>query len=74
MFITKVKSRAENIKKNEKYGIKVPRNMAEAKEFDEEFGNTLWQDAIAKELANVSVAFKIMSDNEEVPRGHQFVK
>ena len=41
---------------------------------DEENGNTFWQDAIAKELANVSVAFKIMSDNEEVPRGYQFVK
>jgi len=33
-----------------KYGIRVPRNAKEALEFDEENGNTLWRDAILKEL------------------------
>ena len=74
LIIAKVKSRARYLKKNEKFGIKVPRNMTEAKKFDEENGNTLCQDAIAKELANVSIPFKIMSGNEEASRGYYFVK
>ena len=74
MIIAKIKSRARYFKKNEKYGIKAPKNMADAKKFDEKNGNTLWQDAIAKRLANVNVTFKIMNDNEEAPHGYQFVK
>ena len=35
MIIDKVKLRARYLEKNEKYGIKVPKNMAEAKKFDE---------------------------------------
>ena len=33
MIIAKVKLRARYLKKNENYGIKVPRNMADAKKF-----------------------------------------
>ena len=33
-----------------KYGIRVPRNAKEAIQFDWENGNTLWRDAILKEL------------------------
>ena len=74
LIISKVKARAARyLKRNEKYGIKIPRNMNEARILDEENGNTLWQDAIAKELANVSVAFKIIGDTDEIPRGYQFV-
>ena len=32
-----------------KYGVKVPRNVEEALQFDRENGNTLWQDAIKLE-------------------------
>ena len=31
-------------------GVKVPKNVKEAFEFDEENGNTLWRDAIDKEM------------------------
>ena len=37
-------------------------------------GNTLWSDAIAKEMTNVKFSFKILDDDESVPRNHQFVK
>ena len=37
-------------------------------------GNKLWDDAIAKEMTNVKVAFKILDDDESVLRNHQFVK
>ena len=33
-----------------KYGIKIPRDVKEAKIFDEEAGNTLWADAIRLKL------------------------
>ena len=32
------------------YGIKVPKNVTQALKFDKENGNTLWQDAINKEM------------------------
>ena len=32
------------------HGIKVPRNVKEALQFDKENGNTLWADAIKKEM------------------------
>ena len=35
-------------KRNHKFGIKVPRHWNEAVKFDEENGNTLWQDAVRK--------------------------
>ena len=36
-------------------------------------GNTLWQDAIAKEMANVKVSFKILPDGAKEPVGHQYM-
>ena len=41
---------------------------------DKANGNTLWSNGIAKDMTNVKVAFKILDDNESVPRNHQFVK
>ena len=34
---------------------------------DKENGNTLWHDAIAKEMKNVRVAFKVLDDDEAIP-------
>ena len=44
-----------------------------ALEIDKEDGNTLWQDAIAKEMANVRVAFKVLPDGSKEPVGHQYM-
>ncbi len=33
-----------------KFGVKIPKTVKEAKRFDEENGNTLWWDAICKEM------------------------
>lgn len=41
-----------------KYGIKIPKSVAEAKRFDEENGNTLWQDAIKSEMSAIIAAFE----------------
>ena len=50
--------------KNEKFGIRIPKNAIEAKEIDDANGNTYWQDAIAKEMKNVRPAFKILEEGE----------
>ena len=43
--------------KTMKYGIKIPTSIIEAYDIDKENGNTLWRDAIKREIENVSVAF-----------------
>ena len=62
------------LKRNEKFGIAIPNNVKEALQLDKENGNTLWADAIATEMKNVKVDFKILNDGEMAPRDHQFVK
>ena len=48
--------------------------MGEALILDKANGNTIWSNTIAKEMKNVKFAFKILGDDESVPRNHQFVK
>ena len=74
-IISLVKQRnARYLKREEEFGIRIPKSVKEAKELDRQNGNTFWQDAIAKEMANVRVAFNILDDDEKVPARHQFVK
>ena len=49
-------------KRTHKFGFEIPKTMRWALEIDKECGNTLWQDAIAKEMANVKVVFKVLPD------------
>ena len=65
---------ARYLKLNEKYGINFPKTVKEAQMLDKENGNTLWSDAIVKEITDFKVAFKIIDDDESIPRNHQFVK
>ena len=43
-----------------KFGIKGPANVEEARLFDAENGDTLWHDAINKEMANSRIAFIVL--------------
>ena len=65
---------ARYLKRNEKYGIAVPRTPKEAYALDAQNCNTFWADAISKEMKNVKVAFKMLDKDESVPRDHQFVR
>ena len=47
-----------------KFGIKIPTSVTEAREFDEKNGNSLWMDALNKEMSEVGVAFKILDEKE----------
>ena len=61
-------------KRKSQFGIQVPRTMAEAVKLDEANGNTLWQDAIAKEIDSVRVAFKKLRNGERAPVGYQWIR
>jgi hypothetical protein len=43
------------------FGIQVPRNVKQAFELDKENGNTLWKDAMTREIANIQ-AYKTFKD------------
>ncbi len=40
-----------------KFGIRIPKSVAEAFQIDKENGNTYWANAIAKEMSKAKVAF-----------------
>ena len=65
-IISKVKSKYWQ--RTHKYGIQIPKSVAEALRLDKENGNTLWWDAICQEMANVRIAFEEY-DGEGTPTG-----
>lgn len=73
-ILSKVKSKYWQ--RTHKFGIRIPKSVEEAKAVDEENGNTLWWDAICKEMANVRIAFEEYDGNltkEGKPVGHNEV-
>ena len=64
-IVAKVKSKYWD--RTHKYGIRIPKDVAEARRIDKENGNTLWWDAIQEEMKNVMIAFE---EAEEVPIGY----
>ena len=59
------------LKRTHKFGIKLPKTVKEAFELDKKSGNTLWADAIAKELRDIRVTFSILPDGQPAPVGYQ---
>ncbi len=59
------------LKWTHKFGIESPKTANEALEFDKKNGNTFRADAIAKEMKDVRVAFKILLDGQSAPIGYQ---
>jgi len=53
-----------------KYGVELPRSIREALQLDTRNGNTLWRDAINKEMSNLKVAFDILGDEQITPPGY----
>ena len=62
------------LKRRHKVGIELPKTVEEALALYTQNGNTLWADAISKEMKNVRVAFEVLLDGKSVPIGHQFVR
>ena len=46
------------LKKTHKFWIEVPKLVAQAYALDKKNGNTLWVDAVSKEMKDVSPGFK----------------
>jgi hypothetical protein len=59
-----IKQVRHKIRKNMRFGVPIPATVEEALEHDRANGNTLWHDAIEKELKNVRIAFELLRDGE----------
>ncbi len=59
------------MKRTHKFGIELSKTVKEALELDKKNGNTFWADAIAKEMKDICVAFKILLDWQSAPIGYQ---
>ena len=51
-------------KMSHKYGIEIPNYIEEAYRIDDKNGNTIWRDAINKEIENLKVTFEILLDGK----------
>jgi hypothetical protein len=71
-IISAVKKRV--VKKTHKFGIRVPNNVDEAHALDKANCNTLWGDAIEKEMKNVRIAFDIKQKDTTPPIGYQEIR
>ncbi len=59
------------LKRTHKFGIALPKTVKENLELNKNNGNTFWADAIAKEMKEVHVVFKILLDGQYAPIGYQ---
>ena len=59
-----------------KFGVCVPQNVKEAYELDHQNGNTLWQDAMALEIAQTQEyeTFEDAGPNGPLPKGFQMIR
>ena len=71
-IISKIKSKYWQ--KTHKYGIRLPKTVAEAIEIDNENGNQLWWKALMEEMKNVRSAFEIYDGKVDDLVGYQKVK
>jgi len=53
-----------------KYGYRLPRSSKEALELDKAAGNTLWADAIHKEMTKIE-KFNVFKESSSVPTGYE---
>ncbi len=67
VIISPVNSQAQ--KMSHKYGIELPSSVKNAIEVGCKNGYTLWQDALAKKMGNVCVAFEILGPNAKASPG-----
>ena len=72
-IISKVKSKYWL--RTHKFGFRIPKSVDEARRIDAENNNTLWWEAIQKEMKNVRPAFEVWEKTEaELPVGYQQIK
>ena len=58
-----------------KFGIRIPKLVEEAKKIDKQNGDTLWWDAICKEMKNIRPTFEVFEGREDdIPKDYQFMR
>jgi hypothetical protein len=67
IILAKLKARIQ--KTTHKYGIEVPTSMEHAFAIDKKSGNTLWRDALAKEMTEIGIAFEVLDEGISAPKG-----
>ena len=67
-MIAAVNTRIKRV--SHKYGVEIPTSIAHAYAIDKANNNHLWRDAIAKEMANLKVAFDILPNGKLIPHGY----
>jgi len=67
IILSKVKARVRQT--THKYGIEIPTNVQHAFDIDKRNGNTMWRDALAKEMTEVGVAFEVLAEDANAPIG-----
>ena len=70
-IIKKVKTSYPHRKGKLKYGIIVPSTVEEALQLDRKNNNTLWTDAMEKEMKNSRIAFELLSRDDKPPPGYK---
>jgi hypothetical protein len=55
-------------KRTHNFGIEVPKSWEDCVRLDKENGNTLWYDAVMREMKNVRIAFQILNGYEAAPK------
>jgi hypothetical protein len=67
IILSKINARIR--KTTHKYGIEIPTSVENANELDRSNSNTLWKDALAKEMTEVGVAFEVLEEEVKAPIG-----
>ena len=71
-IIAKVKSKYWQ--RTHKYGVQMPKTVRQAIELDNKNGNTLWWDALMKEMRNVRPAFEVYEGDVSKLVGYQKIR
>lgn len=71
VIISKIKSKYWE--RTHKYGIRIPKSIAEAKKIDAENGDTLWMDSVHQEMAAIRVALEEFEGNVRELIGYQLI-
>jgi len=61
-------------RRTHKFGIEIPKTFEDCLRLDSHERNTLWQDAIRKEMDKVRVAFKVLGKDRRAPPGYQQIR
>jgi hypothetical protein len=67
IILSKIKARIQ--KTTHKFCIEVPTSMEHAFAIDKKNGNTLWRDALAKEMTEIGIAFEVLDEGISAPKG-----